>query len=436
MDGVSDFRKLWLLLRLRRNVWRKTEELLKIQEKKLRAIVKHAYYNVEYYHRQFNSLGLKTGDIKTVEDLQKLPIITRDEVQKHNHELISRNVEIGKCKDHVTSGTTGKRITLYTDAYAEDYRSAVFGRAFLECGLGIRDRIATISTSTTFPKTKTWFRRLGFADRMYIDARENPEKKISSLVKYDPDGIFGYSSYIYLLARTVKDLGVTQLSPKLVVGTAEVLDKRVRDFVEFAFNVKMLDFFGCIEMERTAWQCLEQDGYHMDIDSVVMEFVKDGKSVGIGEKGEIVYTCLYNYAMPLIRYNIEDVGILSDEKCPCGRGLPLMKSVEGRLIDFIPTKSGRILSPLGLANAVWSIRGWADYQIIQESLDKFTIRLVKGKEFPSDGASKIYYLMKEIIGDDVHVQVDFVDKIPKDRSGKRHAIISKVGYSYLKTKEL
>lgn len=423
---MSDFRKLRLLLKLRRNAWRRTEELLRIQERKLRAIVKHAYENVEYYHRQFDSLGLKPGDIKTVEDLQKLPIITRDEVQKHNTEFISRNVEIGKCKDHITSGTTGKRITVYTDAYAEDYRSAVFGRAFLECGLGIRDRIVTIGTSTTFPKTKTWLRRLGFADRMYIDARENPEKKISSLVKYDPDGIYGYSSYIYLLAKTVKDLGATRLSPKLVVGTAENLDKSVRDFVESVFNAKMLDFFGCMEMDRTAWQCLEQNGYHMDIDSVVMEFVKEGENVGTGERGEIVYTCLHNYAMPLIRYNIQDIGIPSDERCSCRRGLPLMKSVEGRSIDFIPTLDGRVLSPLGVANAVWSVKGFTDYQIIQESMTEFTVRLVPGRGVPQDGVLKIQDLMKEIVGNNIHVQVDFVDDIPKDDSGKRRGIISKV----------
>lgn len=423
---MSSWRRFWLLRRLRKHAWLKPSELQMIQGKKLRKIIKYAYYNVAYYHRIFNSLNLRPRDIRSVDDLAKLPIITREEVRNNASELVSRAVDISKCKEHSTSGSTGKRVVVYTDQKAEDYRSAVFGRAFLECGLGLRQKMAFIGTTQTFPTSKRWYQRLGFVKRLHIDAREKPEDKINDLITYNPEGIYGYSSYIYLLAKAVKDSERGKLSPKLIIGTSEVLDVGTRKFIESVFDVRMLDFFGCIEMERTAWECLEQDGYHIDVDSVVMEFVKDGETVSSGERGEIIYTCLHNYAMPLIRYSVGDIGVPSDDSCPCGRGLPLMETIEGRSNDFISAPDGRIISPLAVANAVWSVKGWTQYQIIQESLQKFTIRLVKGDEFPNTGVSEIQRMMKEIIGSNIDVKVYFIDEIPRTTSGKYRTIMSNI----------
>jgi phenylacetate-CoA ligase len=118
----------------------------------------------------------------------------------------------------------------------------------------------------------------------------------------------------------------------MIFGTAESIDTRSIKFIEQVFNAPYYDQFGCTELDRTAWMCPHKMGYHQDGDSVIIEFVDDGgKSVSSGERGEIVYTSLFNYAMPFLRYELGDLAVWSEKGgCQCGRGFPMIKMIEGR----------------------------------------------------------------------------------------------------------
>jgi len=424
---VSDFRKFLLLFQLRRNAWRKTEDLLKIQEKKLREIVKHAYENVEFYHKKFDSLGLKPDDVQTVKDLKKLPTVTKQEIQdSYPAETVAKGFTVEKLKKYTTSGSTGMPLTVAFDGEAEDFRAAVFGRPFFECGLGLRDKMMVVGDVRHFPNSTTWYQKMGFLKRAYLSATVPVENNIPLITRYDPDAIFAYSSYILLLAHAVKKLGVREVMPDLVFGTAEIMTKETRNIVKSVFSTEILDLYGCVETERLAWECREHVGYHMDIDSTVIEFVKDGEEVAPGESGQIVLTCLYNKAMPLIRYAVGDVGTPTEEKCPCGRGLPLMKNIVGRTDDLVLGFDGRIIVPQNFANIMRNIPGIAQFRVIQENENLIIVQLVKGKNFSEVTIQRVIRDVKEVVGSDVTVEPTIVDEIEKDHSGKIRAVVSKV----------
>ena len=400
---------------------------MKIQEKKLRAIVKHAYENVEFYHKKFDSLGLKPGDVKSVEDLKKLPIISKQEMRDNYPEgIVAKGVDVKKCKTYRTSGSTGIPLTVLLDERAEDYRAALFGRPFFECGLSFSDRMVEIVDERHVKRDKKWYQHLGCLRRFYVSAAQRADEQLHLIAAYKPDAIFGYSSWLYLLAKSMSKAGSEQLSPRLVFSTAEILTQEQRRCVESGFKVDVLDFYGCVEVERVAWECRERVGYHMDVDSVVTEFVKDNEEVSQGERGNLILTCLYNYAMPLIRYNIEDIAVPSNEKCTCGRGLPLMKNIEGRADDMVTAPSGKIFVPENFAQMMRIVPGIGQYKVIQQKKDEIIVQIVKGTGFSQNTVKMVRQEIKRILGSDVHVKPFIVSEIERDSSGKLRAVVSKV----------
>ena len=415
-----------LLHQVRKNQWLKTSELEELQSKKLRAMVKHAYENTEFYHRKFKDAGIRPEDIKTVEDLEKVPFTTKEELREHSTgSILAKGVDLSQCLVTETSGSTGIPTKIVYDKHADDFSKAVNLRSYIENGLRIRSKWAVFKDPHHFQKQK-WFQRLRIFSPLQLSVFDTTDKQISVLREFKPDVLDGYTSSIRLLAKAVEGLENKDIKPKVVFGTSELLDNETRRYINSVFDVEMVDLFGCVELNRTAWECSEHVGYHMDIDAVVMEFIKDGEKVSVGEHGEIVYTGLYNYAMPLIRYKIEDIGVPSDETCPCGRGLPLMKVVEGRTDSFMQVSDGRIFSPIMWTVVMRRIPGVGQFKAIQEKKDLMRILVVKDDEFSQMTIDQIEHDIKEVMGDDVNVETEIVDEIPKDKSGKVRAVVSKV----------
>ncbi|MDH5266412.1 MAG: phenylacetate--CoA ligase family protein [Candidatus Bathyarchaeota archaeon] len=421
---MSIFKVLWHLRELRKNQWLKTSEIVKIQEKKLRAIVKYAYENVEFYHRKFDALGLKPHDIETVQDLQKLPIISRLDVQRNfPNGLVSTNVSVENCKRYTSSGSTGIPVTVICNSKCEDFRGALFMRPFFECGLKLRDKMVRIAD---VKNRSSWYEYFGWMRKICISPMAPVKNTIPLLEQYKPDVIYGHSSYIFLLAKEIREMGVKNISPRIVIGTAELLSKKMRDSIESSFGVKMFDFYGSVEVERLAWECEEWNGYHMDIDAQVIEFVRNEEIAAPGERGKIIVTCLYNYAMPLIRYDLGDVGVASDEKCACGRGLPLMKRIEGRTNDFLKCPDGRLVSPMAIFAVMDYFAEIAQFRAIQEKKNKVVVEIVKGRGFSDKTIHQVVEKVGSIMGEEVLVEPVVVDHIPRDPTGKMRVVRSRI----------
>ena len=422
---MSNIRKLMYLHRVMKQQWLKASELEEIQQKMLRGIIKHAYDNVPLYHQKFRSVGVMPDDIKTVRDLEKIPITTKQELRdKFPDSVIARGVDINKCWNTRTSGSTGVPLTVVWDKRAEDYEKAIALRPNLSCGQKVRDKWVVI-TSQDHIVTKKWFQKLRIFAPEYMSLFDEVKKQISILEKFSPDILDGYSSSLYLLAKEIKETGNSKIHPRIIFSTSELLDEETRRYIKSVLGVEVYDQFGCVELARTAWECPEHCGYHIDIDAVVMEFLRDGDAVASGERGEIVYTSLYNYSMPLIRYAVGDIGIPSDEKCPCGRGLPLMEVVEGRKDAFVQVPGGKIYSPI-----IWTIllRPFpeiAQFKVIQERKDLIRVQIVRGKNFSQETVDRVKKSINTVLGEDVYIEVEIVDKIPRE-AGKVRSAVSKV----------
>lgn len=221
----------------------------------------------------------------------------------------------------------------------------------------------------------------------------------------------------------------------MIFGTAELIDVVSIEIIENVFNAPFYDQFGCVEVDRTAWQCPEKVGYHMDVDSVITQFVdSEGNEVSSDQRGEMVYTSLFNYAMPLVRYSVGDIGQYSLEKCPCGKVLPLMKVLEGRKDSFIVLPNGQLLSPRAFTVAMSMFkryRGIEEFRIVQRRLDyiEFFIKTKKDSVKKQVLEKELEAHIQKTLGLDrlgVSISIVHINEIPLRKSGKLSAVISEV----------
>ncbi|PVX27401.1 MAG: capsule biosynthesis protein CapK, partial [Candidatus Bathyarchaeum sp.] len=339
----------------------------------------YADANVPFYHQRFKEAKFNPNTVKSVEDLCKIPVLTKADIQNNFDSLISKRVNATKCRKGVTSGSTGNPLTILADKRASHIMTANGLRHYLENGgQFFKDRYALL-TVVRQPVKRTLFGSLlihfGFSKKVKFNTQSPIAEVLDNLVNFNPDVIDCYPSYLLMLARELEKSDKS-LSPRLMFGFGELLDDNSRKIINSAFGTEIFDTYGCTEAGDIAWECSGRIGYHINTDLVTTEFVKDNEPVAAEESGEILLTPLWNYAMPLIRYRIGDVGTPCDEICSCGRGLPLMKVLEGRFEDFIVLPNGEIISPLNNLTYFDKFDCVTDYRIIQERREKLVLQVV------------------------------------------------------------
>jgi phenylacetate-CoA ligase len=401
-------------------------KLQDIQNLRLKAVLRHAYENVPFYRRKFDQAGIRPDEIKSFDDLSKLPVTTKAEIQTSSlKDLVARNTNIHRCVKTMTGGSTGLPLTVLGDERAGDFCSALWGRALLENGLRLSDRVAHIKNPDFFPRRKGIFRLL---KRKYISVLEDLNRQLEMLEHYRPDIIRGYASSLALIATASIDRE-NRVRPRLVFNGGELLPESCRSKISSSLECDVLDFYGAAEFSLLMWECSAHAGYHMNVESVAIEFLKKGEVVSPGETGEIIVTNLHNYVMPLIRYNLGDMGIPMEEQCPCGRTLPLTKVLIGRSDDLLTTLDGR---PIYASSFFYSLFGNPErirqYKVVQERKDKLAIQLVPAEGFSFDDSvlNNTRREIQEVFGRDMRVDFRLVEKIERESSGKLRAVKSKV----------
>lgn len=429
-------RLLWYLNgAMRRLHWDK-EKLRRYQEKRLRAVVKYAYDFVPFYHEKFRAAGVLPSDIRTLENLSKLPVIWKDVIKDESStRVVSREFRVNRLKEVRTSGSTGKPFQVFINGVEDDWRKSIYMRANISCGQRARDRWVVVTTPHHFSDTTGLQRVLGVFAQTCVNLYSGVSEQIRLVKEARPDVLDGYSGWLVSLAKEVKRRGVESIRPRIMFGSAEFMDEASVKLVEDVFGAPFYDQFGCSEVDRTAWVCPAKVGYHMDVDSVITQFVDDeGEEVACGESGDVLYTSLFNYAMPLIRYGVGDVGAASDEECSCGRVLPLMKVVEGRSDSLLVLPDGGFLSPvtfLAAMNAFDLYDQIEEFRLVQKKVDLFKI-FIRKKDSSVDEdvlGSRLAAHVAKSLGTDVsgvNVDVEFVDEIPVGSGGKHRSVVSEV----------
>jgi len=419
--------------------WWPRGKILALQDERLRKLTRYAYDNVPYYRKVFEQCSLKPEDIVTSKDLVKLPILTRQLVRSNFSDLVARGFPRKELMPCLTGGSTGQPLRFYKTR--DDYHgwdAAVGLRAHKWAGYEVGEKLALfwgrhprLSLADSIARTtKHFVQRIELFDALKMSEKMMP-RFAKRLEGFDGGFIKGYPSAVYLMARYIEREGKRAIRPRAIIITGEELYDFQRELFSKVFGCETYSYYSTNETDAVASECPEHSGYHISAENVIVEIVDDAdKPVPVGGEGRIIVTSLHNYGMPFIRYEIGDIGMSSDKACRCGRGLPLLAAINGRISDFIYTRKGDCIAGIALNRSFLAGLGVEQFQIVQESYERVVIKLVFGREYKRDhvneAVKKIERHFKSELGGEIDVVIELVDQIVPTRIGKRRMFISNV----------
>ena len=399
----------WLM----KTQWLSPEELEALQNERLHLIIEHAYENVPYYRRIFDERDLKPRDIQTKDDLKLLPILTKDDVRKHFNELVAKDFEIYRPLLSHTSGSTGLPLNYYIDKDLSALIQATVWRHWQWCGIEYGEMIAVFRGTLIdeFGKNQQGYHKQN-SNQIHFSTFEMNGKIMTEYVKKlnetKPALIRGYPASLEILAHFIKENDLTVHLPKAIHTSSEVVLPEQRAIIKDAFEVPLFDWYGHGESTICAGECEYHRGLHLNLEFGCTEFIKTKETAKMTDVYNIISTSLWNFSMPLIRYDTEDLALLEKSKCSCGRDLPLIKKIIGRQADIIEGVNGVQVSPSSFVH-FWKYKV-ADKlvaieyaQIIQEKRDFLKVKLVGGEKKENEDVIKKQ--LKMLLGD---MEIDFV----------------------------
>lgn len=407
------------------------ERLAELQLAKFRELVGVALTQTRAYAR---ITGLDPSwRPSCLEDLVKLPLLDKATMSHYRDELVNQAVPGGVFRSS-TGGSSGEPLIFYMDRRRQAADKAARMRTHQWWGILPGDREAYLWGSPVELGAQDRLKRFrdALTNELLLSAFDLSEQSVGGFVDrlqhFGPACLFGYPSSIALLCRLARRAGLRldELGVRVVFSTAEVLyDDQKRIISEALGGAPVVNGYGSREGGFIAHECPE-GRMHIADEGVIVEFLKDARPVAPGEDGEIVLTNLDNHAMPFIRYRTGDVGQAEEGECPCGRGLSLMKVVKGRTTDFVIAPDGRWVHGLALIYTVRDVPGVRQYQIVQQDVDLIAVKLAVEPDFPADGDERIRRQIIQRLGSEVRVEIERVEDIPADASGKFRYVISQV----------
>ncbi|UCE29306.1 MAG: phenylacetate--CoA ligase family protein [Candidatus Bathyarchaeota archaeon] len=441
LDFVSGSTELRYLKFYEKSQWWGLDKLKQLQEWKLKRLISHAWNNVPYYRRVFKAVNMRPEDVRHVEDLEKIPILTHENVRHNLAGLVSASTSKSSLFRFQTGGTTGHPLILFKDKNETSSSMASLYRGWEWCGYEIGEKMAQIwgvpIVASRYKLLKERLRRVATRDTLIGSwnlSDDKIEQAVKRLNKEKPTFLRGYASPVYLFGRFIEKNGINlKFHLKGISTTAEPLFDFQRQTLERAFNCEVFDQYGCGEINSIGFECEEHTGLHVPIERVHVEFLdeKDNTPVSKGKTGRIVVTSLDNYGMPLIRYDTDDLGASLNDCCPCNRKLPLMDAVVGRVIDMIRLPNGDILFGgffvIALEDMNWIEKyGIIQFQVVQQALNRIVMRIQSLRTPNARDLESFRDLVQKYVGESVAFDVEFIDEISVSASGKRRYIISEI----------
>jgi len=403
------------------------ENLRLLQEEKFKKLIAHAKSNVPYYKEKLN-------EISGVADIAKIDFLEKEDIRNNVDRLKALNMDEDRFYSDSTSGSTGDSLHYFRDKKNE-YRRAVGYRCDKRPGYDIGSKVLylwgaerdILEKRSLYVKFKDKYVHKIKMLSTYHMTDNDIDNYIEIYNKFRPAVIIAYPTPLFHLASYIEknDIKIRQL--KGIITSSETLFPFQREKIEKIFNCKIYNRYGCREVGNMASECKAHNGLHINTDRFVFEIVDaNGDKCRPGELGEIVLTDLDNYAFPLIRYRIGDLGIMSKQECTCGINLPLLEKVEGRVFDLIVGVNGNVVGGTFWTLLRRKIKGWNKFQLVQEDYSQLKIEVENNTEIESDFKEKVVEAIKEKLGSQMEITVNIIDKIALTKTGKHRWIISKV----------
>lgn len=321
------------------------EELKKLQVRKLKALVRHAYENVPYYHRILRKNGLRPTDFENLEDIQKIPILKRSSLKLKPEELLAKNFGKRQLVACATSGTTATPLRFYLTKAETPWHIAAEFRGYGWAGYKSGDKyvhVRRVRPENVLNHPLERLRRLILRCKL-LNTLNLSEKTLASfsltLLKFKPDYILGASGSTNIIATFLLQNGTHKMHPLGVFTYGQQLLPHYRRTIERAFNCRVYDRYASTEVPHIASQCGSHEGHHVADENVLIEIEKDGEAAAPEEEGKVLITSLNGYATPFIRYDIGDLGRLLSDECSCGRKLSLFSPI-GRDVEYFVHSDG------------------------------------------------------------------------------------------------
>jgi phenylacetate-CoA ligase len=423
--------RLKRLAELERTQWLPAAEKERRQWEALQQIVEYARQHSPYYRRVLAEHGI--NDVRSMDDFTRIPVTTKDDIRRNQDAMISDQFRKEDLASAKTGGSTGVSLQLYFDLRCEERRNAAAIRSDRWAGwdLGVWRGALWGNPPKDFSIKRSL--RNTLMDRVFVlDTMEMVPATMDAFLeearskhKY---ALFGHAHSIYILARHAQQRTRKIGAPAAIISTSMMLLDHERALIEQVFRCPVTNRYGCEEVGLIACQCERHNELHINTDDLVVEVLReDGSPASAGEAGRIVLTDLANRGMPLLRYRVEDVGVLSSIQCDCGRSGPLLESITGRVADFLKKPDGTMVAGVSLIErTLTAVPGIEQMQLVQERISELQINLVRGAGFTADSESRLREAMRAVFGESMVIQLTNVDSIPQERNGKYRFAICRV----------
>lgn len=417
-----------VLSKLEKSQWFSSSDLLDLQDEKLFALVGDAQSFCPFYRERLK------GELSSRKDLGCLPFLTRRDLQDYLDDIVDERTDRSQLSKAATGGSTGHPVHFYLDRNraAFDIAAKIRARRWWGVNIGAREVIFWGSPVEFSSKNRWVTLKDRFLNATFFSAFQMRSEDMAAyhamLQKIRPEIVFGYASTLFQFAEFLdaEGLRLSDLRIKVVVATAEILFDFMRERISMVFGCPVANEYGSRDGGYIAHECPEHR-MHITAESVVLECLdEESRPCPLGVEGELALTNLDNHAMPLIRYRIGDRGALSEEECPCGRGLPILKMISGRTHDVIRKTDGSPIHPLFLIYIIRPLKGVRQFRVVQHSLQIIEVLLVTDTSFDRSNNAYIVSKYKEHMGEEMNVFVKNVESIPPTSSGKHRWIVSEL----------
>lgn len=424
----GDYAEIRYLKEYERTQFLPPDELHELVWTRLRHILDRAYRHIPYYKQSFDRAGVVPSDIRTDTDLLAVPVLEKRDLQANLDTLVDPDWPKDKLIFDKTGGSTGTPVHYYYSTERKWSRQAAAVRHDRWTGYEVGDNRAALWGAARDIPQEGWKQKLKaimFPKYLVLNTVEmTPEIMLDfnrQMKRYRPTVILAYANAMALFAAFLKSAGVPAYSPKAVISSAEMLRPEDRTLIENVFGAPVFDRLGCREVAMVASECDRHDGMHIMAEGIYVEIVRNGKHVEPGETGELIITDMLNEPMPLIRYRLGDTATWQPGTCACGRSLPRITNLSGRVTDFLVGMDDRLCSGAALTALILSARpSLGQMQIIQEERGKILYRIGCGRD-KTLAMEDFDYLREKTelyLGRGIGIDYEFVDSIPHEPSGK------------------
>lgn len=417
---------------LEHSQWLDREPLQALRVEKLRRFLVAAGREVPYYKALFQRIGFDPSEVTSLADLQRLPLMSKATIRGHTDAL--KRPGAGRLVRYNTGGSSGEPLIFYMgmDRVSHDVASKWRATRWWDVDIGDPEMVVWGSPIEVGAqdRVRQWRDRLMRSELLpaFEMSESNLDRFVAAIRRRQPRMLFGYPSALSLIALHAEKrrIAMNDLGIKVAFVTSERLYDHQREVIGRVFGCPVANGYGGRDAGFIAHEC-PSGGMHLTAEDIIVELLdRDGKPVPDGSPGEIVVTHLATGDFPFVRYCTGDVAAFNTQRCACGRGLPLLKDLQGRSTDFVVAADGTVMHGLALIYVLRDLPGLKSFKVVQESKQRTRVQLVAGDGFDRAHQVDIVRNFRRRLGEAVDVAIEYVDHIPPEKSGKFRYIVSHV----------